>query len=98
MNPSKPLELFIVETAHSFFVYEDEPTALNEVKSQSVRGPAKAIRVIEHAAYTALLAEAEALRNAIANSYHGVQLKDDCAICQALKRFDKFKEGLCSRG
>lgn len=61
--------------------------------------------VIEHAAYTALMAEAEALRNAMLNELkHGDCScgADDgsdypdvtCYLHEALARFDLFKEGL----
>jgi chromosome segregation ATPase len=34
-KPTSPREWWIVETKHSYFIYEDEPTAARECKSQS---------------------------------------------------------------
>lgn len=51
------------------------------------------IKMIEHAAYTELMQEAEALREALRlHCYEGAPCIDETEF--ALKRFEKFKEGL----
>jgi hypothetical protein len=56
--------------------------------------PHELIRVIEHAAYTALLAEAEALRADIDVAIRGMVARGfgNAALNEAAQRFDAWKE------